>query len=181
MGGNNFWVSACCCPLCCNELSKGSIVPHLEPLNIKYMNKIYTASVTATGGRNGHVQSPDKVVDFDFRYPKAMGGANDNYLNPELLFAAGYSACFLSALNRVINEEKVKTGEATVTARVSLGKLDESRYGLAVDLEIAIPGIDHQKAGELVQKAHAICPYSNATRGNIEVNLIVKDTALATA
>jgi Ohr subfamily peroxiredoxin len=145
------------------------------------MNKIYTAAVTANGGRNGHVQSPDKLVDFDFRYPKAMGGANDNYLNPELLFAAGFSACYLSALNRVINQEKIKSGEATVTAKVSLGKLDETRYGLAVDLEIIIPGIDHEKAEEMAHKADAVCPYSNATRGNIEVNLIVRETAPAIA
>jgi len=138
------------------------------------MEKIYTAVVTATGGRNGHVQSADKLVDFDFRYPKALGGANDNYLNPELLFAAGFSSCFDSALNRIISLEKVTTGTTVVTAHVSLGKLDEFRYGLAVDLEIEVPGVDHAKAVELAQKAHAICPYSNATRGNIEVNLIVK-------
>ena len=129
------------------------------------MNKIYTASVTARGGRNGHVQSPDKLVDFDFRYPKAMGGANDNYLNPELLFAAGFSACFLSALNRVINQEKIKTGEATVTAKVSLGKLDESRFGLAVDLEIILPGVDHEKAEEIVHKADAVCPLFKCYKG----------------
>ena len=140
------------------------------------MNKIYTATVTATGGRNGHVQSPDKLVNFDFRFPKALGGANDNYLNPELLFAAGYSACFDSALNRIIKMEKVKTGTTIVTAHVSLGKMDEFRFGLAVDLEIEIPGVDYTKAKELAQKAHAICPYSNATRNNIEVNLIVKQT-----
>jgi lipoyl-dependent peroxiredoxin len=145
------------------------------------MNKIYTASVTAKGGRNGHVQSPDKLVDFDFRFPKAMGGADDNYLNPELLFAAGFSACFLSALTRVITQEKIKTGEAIVTAKVSLGKLDESRYGLAVDLEIVVPGIDNAKAVELAHKADDICPYSNATRGNIEVNLLVRETSLAIA
>lgn len=145
------------------------------------MNKIYTASVTAKGGRNGHVQSPDKLVDFDFRYPKSMGGANDNYLNPELLFAAGFSACFLSALNLVINKEKIKTGEATVTAQVNLGKLDESRYGLAVDLDIVIPGVDHEKAEELAHKADVVCPYSNATRGNIEVNLNVKESVPAIA
>lgn len=137
------------------------------------MDKIYTATVTATGGRNGHVQSADKLVDFDFRFPKALGGVNDNYLNPELLFAAGFSACFDSALNRIISQEKVTTGTTTVTAHVSLGKLDEYRYGLAVDLEIEVPGVDHAKAEELAQKAHAICPYSNATRGNIDVNLIV--------
>ncbi|MCW3090145.1 MAG: organic hydroperoxide resistance protein [Ferruginibacter sp.] len=143
------------------------------------MNKIYTATVTATGGRNGHVQSPDKLVDFDFRSPKALGGANDNYLNPELLFAAGYSACFDSALNRIIKMEKAITGATTVTAHVSIGKLDEFRFGLAVDLEIEVPGVDHTKAEELVQKAHAICPYSNATRGNIDVNLVVKETVHA--
>lgn len=138
------------------------------------MEKIYTAVVTATGGRNGHVQSADKLVDFDFRFPKALGGANDNYLNPELLFAAGFSACYDSALNRVISQEKITTGTTTVTAHVSIGKLDENRFGLGVDLEIEIPGVDHAKAEELAKKAHAICPYSNATRGNIEVNLIVK-------
>ena len=138
---------------------------------------MYTATVTATGGRNGHVQSSDKLVDFDFRYPKALGGANDNYLNPELLFAAGYSACFDSALNRVIGMEKLRTGTTRVTAHVSLGKVDEFRFGLAVDLEIEIPGVDHIKAEELAQKAHAICPYSNATRGNIEVNLLVNQEA----
>jgi len=143
------------------------------------MKKIYTATVTATGGRDGHVQSPDKLVNFDLRFPRALGGANDNYLNPELLFAAGYSACFDSALNRIIKMEKITTGTTGVTAHVSLGKLDESRFGLAVDLEIEIPGVDHTKAEELVQKAHAICPYSNATRGNIDVNLIVKETVSA--
>ena len=138
------------------------------------MEKIYTATVTATGGRNGHVASADKVVDFDFRYPKELGGADSNHLNPELFFAAGYAACFDSALNRIIGLEKVKTGTTIVTARVSLGKLDASRFGLGVDLEIEVPGVERAVAEELVQKAHAICPYSNATRGNIEVNLIVK-------
>jgi len=142
----------------------------------KIINKMYTATVTATGGRNGHVQSPDKLVNFDFRYPKALGGSTDDYLNPELLFAAGYSACFDNALNRVIKEEKLRTGTTVVTAHVSFGKLDESRFGLAVDLEIEVPGVDHAKAEELAKKAHAICPYSNATRDNIEVNLIVKET-----
>jgi osmotically inducible protein OsmC len=137
------------------------------------MEKIYTATVTATGGRNGHVQSPDKVVDFDFRFPKALGGADNDHLNPELLFAAGFSACFDSALNRIIGLEKVKTGVTTVTAHVSIGKLDESRFGLAVDLEITVPGVEHAVAEDLAKKAHAICPYSNATRGNIDVNLIV--------
>jgi osmotically inducible protein OsmC len=138
------------------------------------MNKIYTATATATGGRNGHVESPDKLVNFDFRFPKALGGANDDYLNPELLFAAGYSACFDSALNRIIRIEKIKTGTTVVTAHVSIGKPDGSTFVLAVDLEIEVPEVEHKMALELVHKADAICPYSNATRGNIEVNLIVK-------
>jgi osmotically inducible protein OsmC len=141
------------------------------------MNRLYTATAIASGGRNGHVQSPNKLVNFDLRFPKALGGANDDYLNPELLFAAGYSACFDSALNRVIKMEKITTGTTTVTAHVSLGKLDEVRFGLSVDLQIEIPGVDHVKAEELAQKAHAICPYSNATRGNIEVNLLVNQEA----
>jgi len=138
------------------------------------MNKLYTATLTSKGGRNGHAQSPDKIVDFDLRVPKAMGGANDNYLNPELLFAAGYAACFDGALNRIISLEKVKAGPTTVTAHVSIGKLDESRFGLAVDMDIEVAGVDHDKAEDLAQKAHAICPYSNATRGNVDVNLIIK-------
>jgi osmotically inducible protein OsmC len=138
------------------------------------MKKIYTATAKATGGRNGHVESPDKLVNFDFRYPKALGGANDDYLNPELLFAAGFSACFDSALNRIISQEKIKTDTTAVTAHVSIGIADESRFMLAVALEIEIPGLDHETALQLVQKADAICPYSNATRGNIDVSLVVK-------
>ena len=138
------------------------------------MEKIYTATVTAKGGRNGHVQSSDNLVNFDVRFPRELGGANNSYLNPELFFAAGYSACFGSALDRVISLEKVKTGTTSVTARVSIGKLDESRFGLAVDLEIEVPGVEKAVAEDLAKKAHQICPYSNATRGNIEVNLLIK-------
>ena len=139
------------------------------------MEKIYTAIVTATGGRNGHVQSPGNVVDFDLRPPRSMGGPDDHHLNPELLFAAGYAACFDSALNRVIRLEKVQTEATSVTAHVSIGKLDTSRYGLSVDLEITIPGVTRSMAENLAGKAHEICPYSNATRGNVEVNLIIRD------
>ena len=138
------------------------------------MEIMYTAVATATGGRNGHVHSNNNLIDFDLRSPKSMGGANDDYVNPEMLFASGYSACFDGALNRVIRMEKVKTDITTVTARVGIGKLDAIRFGLTVDLEIEIPGIDTSLAYELAQKAHAICPYSNATRNNIVVNLIIK-------
>lgn len=138
------------------------------------MEKLYTAKATATGGRNGHVKSADGALDADVRPPKSMGGPEGSYLNPETMFAAGYAACFDSALNLIIKSEKVKTGTTSVTAEVSIGKLDQGGYGLAVVLEIEIPGVEKSQAEDLANKAHQVCPYSNATRGNIEVQLIVK-------
>lgn len=105
--------------------------------------------------------------------PKALGGANDEFTNPEMLFAAGYAACFDSALNRVISLSKTKTGETTVTAEVSIGQLDNGGFGLAVQLDVNIPGVSQEEAQSLTEKAHEICPYSNATRNNIEVKLSV--------
>ncbi|WP_419868177.1 organic hydroperoxide resistance protein [Chryseobacterium sp. CT-SW4] len=136
------------------------------------MKTIYTTNATAKGGRNGHVKSENGVLDIEVRMPKALGGANDDYLNPEMLFAAGYSACFDSALNLVINTEKIKTGETTVTAEVSIGKTDTG-FGLAAHLKVNIPGVSLEEAKELTEKAHQVCPYSNATRNNIEVALSV--------
>ena len=107
--------------------------------------------------------------------PKALGGGNDDYTNPEMLFAAGYSACFDSALNLVIKKEKVATGETSVTAKVSIGQIDNGGFGLAVELHANIPGVTIDQAQELIEKAHQICPYSNATRGNIEVKLTVSN------
>jgi len=138
------------------------------------MEKIYTAKATATGGRNGHVKSSDGALDADVRVPKEMGGASGTYLNPEIMFAAGYAACFDSALSLIIRNEKVQAGTTIVTADVSIGKLDNGGFGLAVTLEVEVPGVEKVKAEELVNKAHQVCPYSNATRGNVEVELIVK-------
>lgn len=138
------------------------------------MEKLYTAIATATGGRNGHVKSENGALDADVRTPKEMGGPTGAYLNPEILFAAGYAACFDSALSLVIRQEKIETGTTTVTADVSIGKFENGAFGLAVTLEVEVPGVDKAKAEELVDKAHQVCPYSNATRGNIEVQLIVK-------
>jgi Ohr subfamily peroxiredoxin len=135
------------------------------------IEKLYTAHATATGGRNGHVKSSDGVLDLEVRMPKELGGSGGAYSNPEQLFAAGYAACFDSALNLVIRTQKVTTGTTTVIANVSLGKTDTGGYGLAVKLQIAIPGVDPQVGQELIEKAHQVCPYSNATRGNIEVEL----------
>lgn len=135
------------------------------------MDKLYTAKATATGGRNGHVKSHDGALDVDVRVPKEMGGPSGTYLNPETLFAAGYAACFDSALSLIIRTQKIEAGTTSTTAQVSIGPNDAGGFGLAVVLEIQIPGVERSKAEELVQKAHAVCPYSNATRGNIEVEL----------
>ena len=137
------------------------------------MKKLYTTAVTATGGREGKVKSENGVLDLDIRMPKALGGANDDYLNPEMLFAAGYAACFDSALNMMIKMGKVNAGETAVTANVAIGQLDNHGYGLAVDLAVNIKDIAQEQAEELVAKAHQVCPYSNAVKGNVEVNLIV--------
>ncbi|ARK09677.1 organic hydroperoxide resistance protein [Fibrella sp. ES10-3-2-2] len=141
---------------------------------------IYTAQATATGGRDGHVTSSDQVLNLDVRVPREMGGAGGAYTNPEQLFAAGYAACFDSALGLVTRMAKVKTGITTVTADVSIGKLDTGGFGLAVTLNVNVPGVEQAVAEELVQKAHQVCPYSNATRGNIDVALTVttNDTAV---
>lgn len=134
------------------------------------MKALYTTKVTATGGRNGQVTSENGVLNLEVRMPKGLGGANDNYTNPEQLFAAGYAACFDSALNMIIKQGKVETGTTTVTAEVSIGQIDNG-FGLAVNLMVNIPGVTPEVAQDLTAKAHQVCPYSNATRGNIEVVL----------
>jgi len=136
---------------------------------------MYTAVATATGGRNGKVVSDNGVLSLEVRTPKALGGANDNFTNPEQLFAAGYAACFDSALNLVIKQAKVTTGETAVTAHVSIGKLNNGGFGLAVTLQVNVPDVSLEQAKELVAKAHQVCPYSNATRGNVEVTLEVSN------
>ncbi|MCW3073624.1 MAG: organic hydroperoxide resistance protein [Flaviaesturariibacter sp.] len=135
------------------------------------MKVLYTAIATATGGRNGQVKSDNGVLDLQVRAPKAMGGANDDYTNPEQLFAAGYAACFDSALNHVIRQEKVKTRVTSVTANVSIGPLEGGAFGLAVELAVNIPEVSIEEAQRLTERAHQVCPYSNATRNNIEVKL----------
>ena len=137
------------------------------------MKTLYTTSVIATGGRNGHVKSENGILDLEVKMPKALGGASDDYTNPEMLFAAGYAACFDSALNMVIKMAKIKTGDTSVTANVSIGQLETNGFGLAVVLEVNIPNTELEIAQDLVQKAHAVCPYSNATRGNINVEINV--------
>lgn len=139
------------------------------------MKTLYTIAATATGGRNGHVRSENGVLDLEVRMPKSLGGANDEYSNPEMLFAAGYSACFDSALNRVIKLSNTPAGETTVTASVSIGQIDNGSFGLAVKLHANIPNVSMEVAKSLIDKAHQVCPYSNAIRGNIEVILSVSN------
>jgi osmotically inducible protein OsmC len=137
------------------------------------MNTLYTAVATATGdGRNGHTASEDGILDLDVRIPKEMGGAG-GATNPEQLFAAGYAACFHSALKVVGGQEKADVTGTEVSASVSIGTLDNGGFGLAVELDVHAPNLEHDAALALVEKAHQVCPYSNATRGNVEVKLTV--------
>lgn len=139
------------------------------------MKTLYTAEALATGeGRDGHGRSSDGRLDFDLAIPKEMGGSG-NGTNPEELFAVGYAACFHSALRLVARQEKADVSDSSVGARVSIGQLDNGGFGLAVELEITLPNVDEQTAKQLTEKAHQVCPYSNATRGNIEVTLNVTD------
>lgn len=134
------------------------------------MKTLYTAIVTATGGRDGKVHSSDGIIDFNVQTPKEMGGRG-GATNPEQLFAAGYSACFDSALNLVLRQARLRPESTSVTAEVSIGANDNGGYGLAVKLLVDIKGIDPEQAREAVEKAHHVCPYSNATRGNIDVEI----------
>lgn len=139
------------------------------------LTPLYTAEALATGaGRDGHVATSDGQLDFDLAAPKEMGGPG-GAPNPEQLFAAGYAACFHSALQLVARNEGQKLGDSTVAARVSIGKLSDGGFGLAADLLVTIPELDREQAQALADKAHQVCPYSNATRGNIEVNVTVAD------
>ncbi|MEU7788482.1 MULTISPECIES: organic hydroperoxide resistance protein [unclassified Amycolatopsis] len=132
---------------------------------------IYTAVATARGdGRNGEVTSSDGVIDESLAIPKEMGGPGGDKTNPEQLFAAGYSACFHSALQLVARQAKVALADSTVTAEVSVLKQDVG-FGLGVALNVSLPGLEQAQADQLVEQAHQVCPYSNATRGNIEVAL----------
>ena len=137
------------------------------------MNVAYTATAHATGdGRNGHARSEDGILDIDMRIPKEMGGPG-GAPNPEMLFAAGYAACFHSALKLVGRQEKANVDGSEVTASVGIGALEGGGFGLAVDLTVSLPNVDRPTAEKLVARAHEVCPYSNATRGNIPVSLTV--------
>jgi Ohr subfamily peroxiredoxin len=135
---------------------------------------VYTASATSTGdGRTGHVRSSDGVLDFDLAVPKEMGGSGGALTNPEELFAAGYAACFHSALRGIARSEKITLEDTAITVDVGIGKREEGGFGLTVAIEAEIPSVDQATAERLLEAAHQVCPYSNATRGNIDVKLTV--------
>ncbi len=134
----------------------------------------YTTTATATGGRDGHAATKDGALDVTLSTPKELGGAGGKGNNPEQLFATGYSACFLGAMKFVASQSKMKVPDAaTVTATVGIGPRSEGGFGITAALEISLPGIEHAAAEALVEKAHQVCPYSNATRGNVDVKLSV--------
>lgn len=135
---------------------------------------LYTAKSTVTGGRDGRGISSDGVLDVALSTPRELGGAGGPGTNPEQLFAAGYSACFLSALKLVAGKSKVALpAETSITGTVGIGPNTTGGFALKVQLEISAPGLPAEQVRELAEKAHQVCPYSNATRGNIEVDLVV--------
>jgi osmotically inducible protein OsmC len=139
-------------------------------MTISVTKVAYTTAATARGGRAGHVTSADGVIDLDTAQP---GTSTEPKVNPETLFAAGYAACFQGALGNRAQTVGVDTSDSTVTAEVAFGRSEDGGFGIAVELKVHIPGVDDAKALELVELAHQFCPYSKATRDNIDVTLTV--------
>ena len=139
------------------------------PVDVKY-----TTSATATGGRDGRSKTKDGSLDVQLSTPKELGGGGGAGNNPEQLFAAGYAACFLGAMKHVASQGGPKVpGDTSVTATVGIGPRSEGGFGLDVQLDVSLPGLDRAEAQSLVEKAHQVCPYSNATRNNVPVRLNV--------
>ena len=141
---------------------------------------LYTAHATVTGGRAGHGRSSDDELEVDLRPPVEMGGDGGG-TNPEQLFAIGYAACFQSALGAEARRENLDVSDSTVNSSVELGPVGGGAYGLAVTLEVLLPSTEQDTAERLVEAAHQVCPYSNATRGNITVTLQVVGAAVGNA
>src|SRR3954462_11953943 len=138
------------------------------------VNVLYKTSAKATGGRDGHAATLDGALDVKLTTPKELGGGGGSGNNPEQLFAAGYAACFLGAMKFVASQEKQKVpDDAKVTATVGIGPRSAGGFGLEVALDVSVPGMPRDQAQALVEKAHQVCPYSNATRNNIDVKLNV--------
>lgn len=138
------------------------------------MEPLYTAVVTAKGGRDGHIRSSDGVIDLDLGVPKSMGGNGGDLPNPEMLFAGAWGSCYLGALGSVGKRDGVDVSEATVDVHVTFNKVAETTFQLSAELHVHVPGIDVEKAQKLADAAHKGCPYSKATRGNIDVKVIAE-------
>ncbi|WP_438431514.1 organic hydroperoxide resistance protein [Gorillibacterium sp. sgz500922] len=139
----------------------------------KIQQKLYETSVKAVGGRDGYVESASPEFHQKITTPKEMGGPGGEGTNPEQLFAAGYAACFDSALNLVARQRRIKLEGTEITNTVSFGKVEDGGFGIAARLDVTVKGVDHETAVSLVEAAHEVCPYSRATRGNIVVELNV--------
>lgn len=136
-------------------------------------NVLYTAHATATGGRDGRAVSSDSAIDLKLSTPRELGGAGGDGTNPEQLFAAGYSACFIGALKFVAGREKIALpADTRIEGAVGIGQIPAG-FGIQAELKISLPGIERELAEKLVAQAHQVCPYSNATRNNIDVNLVI--------
>ena len=139
------------------------------PVDVKY-----ETTATATGGRDGASRTEDGTFEVKLATPKELGGAGGAGNNPEQLFAAGYAACFLGAMKAVSGAEKIKVpSDTTVTATVGIGPRSEGGFGITAALKVSLPGLDHADAERLVHAAHQVCPYSNATRNNVDVGLTI--------
>lgn len=134
------------------------------------MKPFYTAVVTSTGGRTGHVESSDGALDLNLAHAPT-DGSPAKLTNPEQLFAAGYAACFAGAMEHVARQQKIDLGEVKILSKVGIGPNDSGGFELAVDFDITVPNVDQATAEKIVAEGHRVCPYSNATRGNIPVNL----------
>ena len=138
------------------------------------MNILYSTAATVTGGRAGHARSIDGALDVDLTVPKELGGDGRPGTNPEQMFAAGYAACFQSALRHVASQQKKTITDSSVTATVGIGPREAGGFGLKVGMDVSLKGLSKAEAEELVNVVHTVvCPYSNAVRGNVDVNIRV--------
>jgi lipoyl-dependent peroxiredoxin len=152
----------------------GQIHGAIKGVLIMSLTVLYRTSATATGGRDGHARSEDGSIDVQLSTPKELGGAGNTGTNPEQLFAAGYSACFIGALKVAGSQLKTRVpADTSITATVGIGPRSEGGFGISVELVISLPGIAREDAQRLVDTAHQICPYSNATRNNVDVRLTI--------
>jgi len=141
---------------------------------------LYTAEATVTGGRDGRARTSEGNLDLSLKPPKELGGPGGEPTNPEQLFACGYGACYLSALSLIARMQKISAKEFSVNAKVDLGQTDDGGFGIQAELHCDLPGVDPEKAEELVRTAYDHCPFSKATRGSMRTDLFIGDQPVET-